>query len=93
MNETPNTVVVQIPSQLVAEIEAVATGTDLESFVFQAIQSYLEAVRRHQWLEQLAKDYDELATIYSELTDELTDEVWLPLENEALLTLDRDHTV
>lgn len=37
--------------------------------------------------EQLAKDYDELAAIYFELATELADEIWIPLENEALAIL------
>ena len=33
---------------------------------------------------QLAQDYDALAMMYTELADETSDELWLPLENEAL---------
>jgi len=40
--------------------------------------------------ERLARDYDELATLYDELAAELADEVWLPLENEALLRVEKD---
>jgi hypothetical protein len=40
--------------------------------------------------EQLARDYEELALLYDELAAELTDEVWLPLENEALLRSEKD---
>ena len=39
--------------------------------------------------EQLASDYDELAASYDELAAELADEVWLPLDNEALLRAER----
>jgi uncharacterized membrane-anchored protein YhcB (DUF1043 family) len=40
--------------------------------------------------ERLARDYDELAAHYDEIAAELADEVWLPLENEALLHTERD---
>ena len=40
--------------------------------------------------ERLARDYDELATLYDELAAELADEVWLPLENEALFHIEKD---
>ncbi len=39
--------------------------------------------------ERLAREYDELATLYDELATELSDETWLPLENEALLRTER----
>ena len=41
-------------------------------------------------LLELARDYDELADHYNELAAELADEVWLPLENESLLRMERD---
>ncbi len=34
--------------------------------------------------EKLATDYDILAASYAEIADELTDELWLAAENEAL---------
>ncbi len=34
--------------------------------------------------QQLAQDYETLAMMYTELADETSDELWLPLENEAL---------
>jgi len=40
--------------------------------------------------ERLARDYDELADHYDELAAELADEVWIPLENEALLRIEQD---
>jgi hypothetical protein len=40
--------------------------------------------------ERLASDYDELADHYDELAAELADEIWLPLENEALLRVEKD---
>jgi hypothetical protein len=40
--------------------------------------------------EQLAKDYDELAAHYDELAAELADDIWLPLENEALAGIEKE---
>jgi len=40
--------------------------------------------------ERLARDYDELTALYDELAAELADEIWLPLENEALLRIEKD---
>ena len=45
---------------------------------------------RHPFQEQLARDYDDLAALYAELATELADEVWLPVENEAMLHIERD---
>lgn len=45
---------------------------------------YSQSIPSRQLREQLARDYDELAAMYNELASELADEVWLPLENEAL---------
>ncbi len=49
-----------------------------------------KAKAHHPLQEQLASDYDSLATLYGELATELADEVWLPAENEALLRAERD---
>jgi hypothetical protein len=45
------------------------------------------ALQAHTVQERLARDYDELTAHYDELASELADEVWLPLENEALAGL------
>lgn len=84
MSETSETVVVTLPGKLIAEIEAVQESPDLETFVHQAIQMYITSLRQHRVQQQLADDYDQLALLYSELSSELADEDWLPLENEAL---------
>jgi restriction endonuclease Mrr len=44
---------------------------------------YSQSMPSHKLRERLAQDYDDLAAMYDELADELADEVWLPLENEA----------
>ena len=49
-----------------------------------ALARYSQSMPSHQLREQLARDYDELAAMYEELAEELADEIWLPLENEAL---------
>ena len=40
--------------------------------------------------ERLDSDYSDLADHYDELAAELADEIWLPLENEALLRFEED---
>ena len=85
---TPTSKVIELPAHLVAEIEAVLADRDIESFVYQAIRTYTATIRQRPDTSQLAADYDKLATIYDELAAELADEVWLPLENEALLQLE-----
>jgi hypothetical protein len=86
--ERPPSKVIELPSHLVAEIEAVLADSDIESFVYRAIRTYTATIRHEPESSQLAADYDKLATIYDELAAELADEVWLPLENEALLQLE-----
>ena len=93
MNGTLQAQVVELPGQLVAEIEAVRADTNLDSFVYQAIRAYTASIRKYKEEKQLAADYDQLATIYDELAAELADEVWLPLENEALLQLEQKQKV
>ena len=50
---------------------------------------YSQTFPSNQLREQLAQDYDGLAAMYNELADELADEVWLPIENEALSRTER----
>ena len=59
------------------------------------LERYIEflqfQVERHQSLkERLARDYDELSASYEELAGELSDEVWLLAENEALYRVEKD---
>ena len=49
-----------------------------------------KAERAQPLQERLARDYDELAVLYDELAAEVADEVCLPLENEALLRIEKD---
>lgn len=60
---------------------------ELERYI-EFLQFQVE--RRHVLRERLASDYDELAASYNELAGELSDEVWLPVENETLYHLERD---
>ncbi len=85
MSTSSKTTIVRLPSNIVTEIEAVRADTTLESFVQEAVQAHLAVLRQQQTGQQLAKDYDELALMYPDLMADLADEVWLPLENEALL--------
>ncbi|MBN1138762.1 MAG: hypothetical protein JXM73_19415 [Anaerolineae bacterium] len=59
------------------------------------LERYIEflqfQVDRHQSLkERLARDYDKLAASYEELAGELSDEVWMLAENEALYRVEKD---
>ena len=81
------TITITLPEELTAEIKPLLrkSNVDLETFVHRAIQAYVAALRQRRIQEQLAHDYEALAAMYDELAAELADEVWLPLENEALL--------
>ncbi|MBK6429974.1 MAG: hypothetical protein WAW03_21725 [Anaerolineae bacterium] len=81
---------VKIPGALVTEIRSVQPDANLDSFIHQAVQAYITAGRRRQLPQQLARDYDALAAMYSELSAELSDEVWLPAENAALLQTEKN---
>ncbi len=37
---------------------------------------------------QLAQDYETLAMMYTDLADETSDKLWLPLENETLVKVE-----
>ena len=87
MSRAPDTAVVELSSDIDAEIEQVRGDTELEGFVYQAVHAYVTTLRNQQVQEQLARDYDELAAIYPELAADLADDVWMPLENEALAIL------
>ena len=80
---------VKLPGSLVTEIQGVQPGANLDSFVRQAVHAYIAAGRRRELQQQLVKDYDALAAMYSEVAAELSDEVWLPVENAALLQTEK----
>jgi hypothetical protein len=86
-NGAADTAVVELSSDIVAEIEQVRGDTDLEGFVYQVVHAYVTTLHNQKAQEQLARDYDELAAIYPEIAAELADDVWAPLENEALAIL------
>jgi glycine cleavage system regulatory protein len=85
-------IAVTLPGRLVTEISPLLqqNDLDLETFVCRVLQTYVTMSRQHRIQVRLARDYDELATMYNELATELADEVWLPLENQALLHTERD---
>ncbi len=80
---------VKLPGSLVTEIQGVQPGVNLDSFVRQAVRACIAAGRRRKLQQQLVKDYDALAAMYAELSAELSDEVWLPTENAALLQTEK----
>ncbi len=90
MSRAADAAVIELSSDIVAEIEQVRGDTELEGFVYQAVHAYVTALRNQQVQEQLARDYDELAAIYPELAADLADELWLPAENEVLLQIEKD---
>ena len=81
------TITVTLPGSLVAKTTPLLqqSGLDLEAFVCRILQVYVGMWQRRRIQERLARGYDELAAMYDDLAAELADEVWLPLENEALL--------
>jgi len=85
MSQLADYTLVKLPGSLVTEIQTAQPGANLERFVRQAVRAYITTTRRRKLQQQLARDYDALAAIYGELTDELADEIWLPAENAALL--------
>jgi hypothetical protein len=90
MNETADSMVIKLPGDVVAEIETVRAGVDVEAFVHQAIHSYVESLLEEKLPQRLDRDYDELAAMYAELASDLADELWLPSENGALLQTEKD---
>jgi len=85
MARPADSTLVKLPGSLMTEIQGVQPDVNLDSFVRQAVRAYIAAARRRKLQQQLAKDYVALAAMYSELAAELADEVWLPVENAALL--------
>jgi len=90
----PELITITLPGDLVAEVEPLLqqSDMDLDTFVRRIVQAHITALQQRRIQERLARDYDELAAMYDELATELADEVWLPLENEALLHTEKGPT-
>ena len=69
---------ITISAQVLAELEPVAAESheSIEAIVNAAIAEYLRALKKRQWREQLAKQYEELAATWKELTEDLAEEKW-----------------
>lgn len=93
MTQLADFTLVKLPGSLVTEIQGIQPGVNLDSFVREAVGAYIVADQRRRLQQQLAQEYDALAAMYSELADELADEVWLPAENAALLQTERGWTL
>ncbi|MBI3177447.1 MAG: hypothetical protein HYZ35_05605 [Chloroflexi bacterium] len=63
---------ITISAQVLAELEPVAAESheSIEAVVNAAIAEYLRALKKRQWREQLAKQYEELAAMWKELAEE-----------------------
>ena len=84
MSNLNDATLIRLPQYLVAKIEAIGAGHNVEHFVEQAVQTYVQSLQHHYLTVQLAQQYNELAASYAEIADELADDLWLSSENEAL---------
>lgn len=77
---------VELSPRVVAELEPIAAETheSIESLVNAAIAEYVRVLNRRRWRQQLATQYEELAAMWKELIEDIADEKWLAVENEAL---------
>lgn len=89
MNNTIKPIAVIIPDDLLAEIEAVQANADLESFVCQAVRSYIGAIRQRKRHNKVNREYAGSEGQYHELSADLAEEVWLRLEQDALRSAGR----
>lgn len=82
---------VTLSSQILSELEPIATEThkSVETIVNEAIVEYLRLWQKRKLRVQLAKEYEDLALMWNELIEDLADEKWLPIENEALLQFEK----
>ena len=85
MEQLADYALIRLPGALVNEIQGVQPGVSLDSFVREAVRSYIATGQRRKLQKQLAQDYDDLAAMYAELADE----AWLPAENAALLQTEK----
>ncbi len=65
-------------------VESLRLMAEFAEFLRTKSLSWRPFLAQFNTSSQLAQDYDDLATMYTELADDIGDEVWLPLENESL---------
>jgi len=77
---------VTLSPQIVADLEPVMAETheSVESIVNTALVAYLRQWEKRIARDQLAREYDTLAILWPELAEDLADDKWLAVENEAL---------
>lgn len=85
-------VTVTLSPEILSNLEPVVAETreSIETIVNGAVAEYLRQWERRRMREQLVVQYDELAAMWDELAEDLADERWLPVENEALLQFERE---
>jgi predicted transcriptional regulator len=90
VTQMSNTVTVTLSPELVSELTPVAAETNesLEALVNAAVAEYVRLWEQRRLRDQLAQQYDELASMWNELEDDLAGEKWLVVENEALADTD-----
>ncbi len=90
MTQLADYILIRLPGSLATEIQSIQPDVNLDTFVRQAVRASIAAAHRRAQQPQLARDYDALAAMYSELANELADEAWLPAENAALLRVEQE---
>lgn len=82
---------VALSPQVLSELEPLAAETheSIEAIVNEAIAEYLRLWKKRRRREQLAQEYEELAAMWKELAEDIAEEKWLPVENEALLKFEK----
>ena len=82
---------ITLSPQILSDLEPVIAETheNVEAIVNSAMAEYLRLWKKRKLREQLAKQnlakqYEELAAMWNELAEDVADEKWLPVENEAL---------
>ena len=82
----PEPTIVTLSPEIVAELEPVAAESrqTIEAVVNTAIAEYLRHREKRPLRDQLAQQYEQLAAMWNELADDIAEEEWLAVENEAL---------
>jgi len=85
------TAVVSLSPKTISELEPIAIETheSIQAIVDVAVTEYLRQWKKRKLREQLSKQYQELAMMWNEFSEDLASEKWLPVENEALLKFEK----
>ena len=87
----PEALNITLSPKVLAELEPIRAETheSVELIVNAAITEYLRLWKKRKLRELLAKQYDELAAMWNELAEDLAEERWLAVENEALMKFEK----